>query len=233
MNNFLQRDDKQYTFSEAIQASISSYLYDAYAADFGLLGDLDRWTQRRITDENMAKLALVLESDDPMEACYRDLIREIDTEAESGVYLVNPDAEGEHLRQLLDDPGVSGDLERHMDSIAPVILEDEARRSVENLDLVWVTVNAYHDRAHVDATVSEIILSHLMDDAVIVREMVSAMRAMQYAFHEDFVRRRCELPPVLDDRESRDLAIMINELSRRAGNHEDRNAAIRQRAQTF
>jgi hypothetical protein len=98
---------------------------------------------------------------------------------------------------------------------------------------VWVTVNAYHDRAHVDATVSEIILSHLMDDAVIVREMVSAMRAMQYAFHEDFVRRRCELPPVLDDRESRDLAIMINELSRRAGSQEDRNAAIRQRAQTF
>jgi hypothetical protein len=66
-----------------------------------------------------------------------------------------------------------------------------------------------------------------------VSEMVSAMRAMQYAYHEDFVRRRCELPASLTDRESRDLAIMVTELSRRAGNHEDRNASIRQRAQTF
>ena len=233
MSNFLQRDPGPMTLSGTIQARISSYLYEAYAADFGLLGDLDRWTQRRITDENMAKLSLVLESDDPAETCYRDLIREIDTEAESGVYLVRPDAEGDHLRQLLADPGVSGELHRHMDCIAPVILEDQARRSLRNLDLVWVTVRAYHDRAHVDAAVSEIILGHLMEDGETVRDMVAAMRAMQYAFHEDFVRRHCDLPPILNDRESRDLAIMINELSRRAGNHEDRNAVIRRRAQTF
>ena len=49
------RGKKQFTLSDAIQARISAYLYEVYASDNGLLGDLDRWTQRRITDENMAK----------------------------------------------------------------------------------------------------------------------------------------------------------------------------------
>ena len=92
------------------------------------------------------------------------------------------------------------------------------------------TIRAYHDRAHVDATVSEIILSHLMDDAGITHEMADAMRALQYAHHEDFVRRQCRLPPVIDERESRDLTIMVDELARRAGNYDERNRAILQHA---
>ena len=121
MTRFLHRDEKRYSLAEAIQASISSYLYDAYAADFGLLGDLDRWTQRRITDENMAKLALVLEAEDATEACYRDLIREIDIEAESGIYLVKPGAADEHLQRLLGDAGGSDQQEgRALDEGAAV-----------------------------------------------------------------------------------------------------------------
>ena len=233
MKTIYRLNAKRQSLSEAIQARISAYLYEAYAVNDGLLGDLDRWTQRRITDENMAKLALVLESDDPAEACYRDLVREIDTEAESGIYLVNADAGANHLRTVAADPGVSADLYKHIAHIAPILLPDEAERSNEDLDLVWIAIRAYHDRAHVDATVSEIILSHLMDDAVAPREMTTAMRALQYAYHEDFVRRHCGLPSVIDDRETRDLMIMVTELARRAGSYDERTEAIRRRAHTY
>jgi len=220
----------QFTLADAIQARISAYLYEAYAADEGILGDLDRWTQRRITDENMAKLALVMSSEDPAETCYRDLIREIDTEAETGIYLVREDATTEHLRSLADDPGISGELYRHIDKIAPVVLADETRRSVDDLDLVWITIRAYHDRAHVDAMVSEIIMSHFLDDAEITHEMTDAMRALHYSFHEDVVRRRCDLPSIIDDREARDLTLMVTELAKRSGSYDDRTAAIGQQA---
>jgi hypothetical protein len=223
---------KLFSVADALQARISAYLYDAYAADEGLLGDLDRWAQRRITDENMAKLALVLAADDPAEACYRDLIREIDTEAQTGIYLVRDDATAAHLRDLADDPGISGTLYRHMDTVAPLILADEARRSVGNLDLVWVTIRAYHDRAHVDAAVSEIIMSHFLQDATAAHEMTNAMRAMHYSFHEDVVRRKCGLPAVLNDQDIRFLSIMIAELAQRGGSYADRADAILAKAIT-
>ena len=65
MKNVFPWKGTRLTETDGIQQRISAYLYDVYASDSGLLGDLDRWTQRRITDENMAKLALVMESDDP------------------------------------------------------------------------------------------------------------------------------------------------------------------------
>lgn len=233
MNNIYRLNPKRKSLSETIQARIAAHLYDMYTVDDGLLGDLDRWTQRRITDENMAKLALVLEADDPAEACYRDLIREIDTEAESGIFLAGADAPEAHLRTVATDPGVSGDLHRHMSHVAPFVLPDEAERSNADLDLVWIAIRAYHDRAHVDATVSEIILSHLVDDADAPHGMTTAMRALQYAYHEDFVRRQSGLPRLIDDRETRDLMIMVTELARRAGSYDDRTAAIRQRAHSL
>ena len=233
MKNIYRLTPKTQSLSEAIQARISAYLYDVYTVDNGILGDLDRWTQRRITDENMAKLALVLGSDDPAEACYRDLIREIDTEAESGIFLAQADATQEHLRRVSADPGVSGELYKHIAHVAPVVLPDETDRSNEDLDLVWIAIRAYHDRAHVDARVSEIILSHLMDEAEAPSEMTTAMRALQYAYHEDFVRRQCGLPRIIDDRETRDLMIMVTELARRAGSYDERTEAIRQRAHTY
>lgn len=220
------------SLSNAIQSRISTFLYDVYATDDGLLGDLDRWTQRRVTDENMAKLALVLQSDDPAEACYRDLIREIDSEAENGIFLVGADAAAGHLRQLAEDPGVSGKLRHEMARIAPVIYPDEAIRSRHNLDLVWITVKACHDRAHVDAMVSEIIMSCFLDDADHARDMAEALRALQYSYHEDFVRRRCNLQTIIDEREHRELTLMVTELARRSGNYRKRANAIRQSAET-
>jgi hypothetical protein len=195
-----------------------------------LLGDLDRWTQRRITEENMAKLALVFESDDPAEACYGDLIREIDTEAEYGIYLASKTKKDRHLSRVLDEPGVSGDLRNAIATIAPRLFPDETAHSTENLDLVRVTIQARHDRAHVDATVSEIIMTHLLDDAPAARDMTNALRALQFAFHEHVVRKCCGLPLLLDERGERDLQVMVTELASRAGNYEDRISEILEQA---
>ena len=108
---------------------------------------------------------------------------------------------------------------------------DEAAHSAKDLDLVWVTVQACHDRAHVDAMVSEIIMSHLMDDADAARDMSNAMRALQYSFYEDVVRQRCDLSRFIDDRDERDLMIMVSELSKRSGSYQDRMAAISNRVE--
>jgi len=229
MRTVSHSDIPRFSMADAARARIATYLYQVYASDDGLLGDLDRWTQRRITEENMAKLALVFESDDPAEACYRDLIREIDTEAETGIFLARHDAPSRHLQRVVDEPGVSGELHREIEVIAPVMFADEAAHSAEDLDLVWVTVQACHDRAHVDAMVSEIIMSHLMDDADAARDMSNAMRALQYSFYEDVVRQRCDLSRFIDDRDERDLMIMVTELSKRSGSYQDRIAAISSR----
>ena len=73
---------QRYSLAEAIQAEVSRYLYEAFSADDGLLSNVDRWTQRKVTLENLAKIELVLEAEDSVEYCYQNLIREIDTEAE-------------------------------------------------------------------------------------------------------------------------------------------------------
>ena len=224
------RDIPRFSIADAARARVATYLYQAYASDEGLLGNLDRWTQRRITDENMAKLTLVFESDDPAEACYGDLIREIDTEAEYGIYLASKSAQERHLSRAMDEPGVSGDLCDASTTIAPKLFPDETAHSTSNLDLVRVTIQARHDRAHVDATVSEIIMAHLLDDAEAARDMTNALRALQYAYHENVVRRCCELPLLVDDHGERDLQIMVTELASRAGNYEDRIGQILKQA---
>ena len=119
-----------------------------------------------------------------------------------------------------------------MASIAPTLFAEEAARSLNNLDLVWVSLQASHDRAHLDASVSEIIMGFLMNDAVAVRDMTNSMRALNYTYHEDSVRRRCDLPVLLQDAEIKDLRTMVTELSERSGSYEDRVNEIRRKADT-
>ncbi len=223
----------QFSLADAARAQVATYLYELYANDEGLLANLDRWTQRRITEENMAKLALVFESDDPVETCYRDLIREIDTEAENGIYLAKTDSSIRHLSRIVGEPGVSGELSDHIEVIAENIFPDELAHSSEDLDLVWITIQARHDRAHVDAQISEIIISHLMGDADMARDMCNALRSLEYASHENVVRRCCNLNLLTDDRDERDLMIMVSELEKRSGSYENRIAAISNRADSL
>jgi hypothetical protein len=232
MKSLDRNDSSRFSLMDAIRFRISAYLSELCVENEGLFFNLDHWTQRRIIEENMAKLALVLDSDDPAEACYRDLIREIDSEAETGIYLVRSNSTSRHLRRLIEEPGVSGELHRELETIAPIEFAEETARSIEDLDLVWVTIQASHDRAHVDATVSEIILSFFNDNADSLRDMSNAMRALQYSFHEDVVRRRCDLPPLLGERENRELLIMVSELAIRSGSYQNRVSEICREADT-
>ena len=71
-----------------------------------------------------------------------------------------------------------------------------------------------------------------MDDAVTVHDMTNVMRALTYSYNEDLVRRRCDLPVLLEDMETRDLKTMVTELQQRSGNYEDRASEIRRKADT-
>ena len=233
MNTSSSKEPTQTSLADVARTRVATYLYELYADDQGLLSNLDRWTQRRITDENMAKLALVFEADDPVEACYRDLIREIDAEAENGIYLANADSPVNHLRRIVDEPGVSGQLADHFEVIAENMFPDELAYSSKGIKLVRTTIQARHDNAHVDAKVSEIIIGLLMDDADMARDMCNALRALQYASHENNARRCCNLNLLTDDRDERDLMIMVSELEKRSGSYENRIAAISSRVDTL
>lgn len=231
MNSATCQGINAYSLQEAMRTCIADYLQGEFAQRDGMVRNLDRWTRRQIMEENLAKLGLVMASDQPSEACYRDLIREISSEAEMGVFLACRESDEEHLRRVLDEPGVSGDLHRELPRIAPVLFPDELAHSSDDMNLVRVTVRACHDRAYVDATVSQIIMSYLVDDAQSVLDMVHAMRALQYAFHEELVRRTCDLPSLLGEHEGRELMIMVSDLERRAGSYEARVEAIRSAAE--
>lgn len=213
-----------------IRKDVVAHLYDAFSAEGSALASLDRWTQRRVTDENLAKLALVLEADDPVEHCYQNLVREIDTEAEAGIYLMSRSTRREELRDLIDDPGISGRLHELMPTIAPVIFADELSHSNQGMDLVWVTIDARYDRARIDANVSLLIMSHLVADGDSTADMAFALRSLMYSFHEDLARRLCKLPLILNDRATRELVTMVSELAVRAGDYNDRIEAIEERA---
>ena len=215
-----------------LRNEVAAYLYDVFSAEDSALATLDRWTQRRVIDENMAKITLVLEADDPVEYCYQNLIREIDTEAETGIYLVGSRNGPRDLRHLMADPGISGKLYREMDTIAPVIFSDELSHSRQGMDIVWVTVQARFDRARIDAAVSEMLMVHLQGDANAVGDMSNALRSLLYSFHEDLARRLAGMPLILNDRSTRELVTMISELAERAGDYEHRVTAITDRAGT-
>ena len=233
MRTELRKEQHSHSLLDAVRARIAEHLYHAYRNTDSFLGNLDRWTQQRITDENLAKAALVLGADNPGEACYRDLIREIDTEAKTGIYLVREDAKAEYLEPVINESGVSGELHRNIRLIAPIVFADETARSEDDLDLVRITIQASLDCAHLDATVSEIIMSFLMDDIESVHDMTGVMRALMYTSHEDTARRRCGLPLLLSEAEKRDLQTMVTELTERAGDYSERASEIRRKADTL
>jgi hypothetical protein len=215
-----------------VRDAVRNFLNDRFECSDSPLSRLDRWSQQRIRVENEAKLELVLESDDPIEHCYQNLIREVDIEAESGIFLATPAANAAQLRRLAGESGISGRLYQQLPAIAPVLFADELAHSNDNLDLVWVTIEARYDRANLDAEVSELILMSLLEEEDAAADMTDALRAMLYTFHEDLARRRCELPRLLNDRATRHLVKMVSELSERAGEYVRRTSAIAKRAGT-
>ena len=220
------------TRSEATRAEVSRFLHDAFNADDGLLSNIDRWTQRRVTMENLAKIELAHAADDPVEHLYQNLIREIDTEARAGIFLVGKYKAEPSLSFLANEPGVSGDLKDEVAYIAPIMFADALAHSDDQLDIVWVTIQASFERARVDAEISRIALGILMKDADIADDMATSLRSLMYAFHEHATRHQSNLPAVLDERQARELMIMVAQLEIRAGNYEERIREITSRADT-
>jgi hypothetical protein len=232
MLSLVRDKPNKYSLSEAIHAAVSGYLYEAFSSERGLLANVDRWTQRKVTMENLAKIELALDADDSVEYCYQNLIREIDTEAETGIYLVRKNSPRRSLRRLADEPGISAQLCTAVAAIAPTLFADALAHSDDQLDLVWVTISARYDRAHIDAEISRIIMGYLMDDAEAAQDMADALRTLMYSFHEDVTRRQCGLALQLDERETRELLLMIAELEKRAGDYGVRVSEIATKAET-
>ena len=107
-----------------VRNEVAAFLYNAISTENSALSGLDRWTQGRVTDENMAKAALVVEADDPAEYCYQNLVREIDTEAKSRAFRISPARKNEELD--------------------PVWTSREARYERSTRELPWmILVSAY------------------------------------------------------------------------------------------
>jgi hypothetical protein len=194
MLSLVPNNTKRYSSSEGIHAEVSRFLYEAFTADDGLLSNVDRWTQRRVTMENITKIELAHASIDPVEYCYQNLIREIDAEAQTGIFLVGKADAGESLGGLTNEPGVSGELKDRVAYIAPILFADALAHSNDQLDLVWVTIRARFERARVDAEVSRIALGILMHDEDVAEDMATALRSLMYPFHEHATRHQCEMP---------------------------------------
>jgi hypothetical protein len=232
MLSLVPNDTQRYSLSETIHAEVSRYLYEAFTAHDGLLSNVDRWTQRRVTVENLTKIELAHASEDPVEYCYQNLIREIDAEAQTGIFLVGKDAADASLSPLANEPGVSGELKDQVAYIAPALFADALAHSNDQLDLVWVTIRARFERARVDAEVSRIAMGILMQDADVAQDMADALRSLMYPFHEYVTRHQCQLPPLFDERQARELTIMVSQLEKRAGDYADRVREITSRADT-
>jgi len=217
--------------NRALIADVTALLDALFSDSRSGLSTLDRWTERRIREENLAKAALVAEADDPVEHCYQNLIREIDTEARNGIFLANPAAGAAKLRHLAGDSGVSGRLNEHVAALAPRLFPDETKHSGDTLDLVWTGLHARYDRAHLEAQVSEMVMSRLLGDDEAM-DMTDALRGLFFAYHEDRVRRSEGLEVLLGDREAADLGAMVAELAARSGDYDERVRLICARSGT-
>lgn len=177
---------------DTVREHVAAHLSDSLQDEQSELASLDHWSRQRLIDENLAKISLLFEAENPIAACYHDLIREIDIEAETGIYVARPGAPREYLRQVTEESGVSGELCSDGKQVA-------------------------HQRAHLAASVSELAMTYLMDDAEPVRDMASVLRAFFYTIREDAERKQSKLPSLLDASERHDLQIMVTELRREAG----------------
>ena len=126
MNNSRNGFIRKFTIADAAKLRVTEYLDEVFAGTDSLLSDLNLWTQDFIRSEMMAKVALVFEAEDPAEVCYRDLIREIDTEAQAGIFIARQGSPFRHLARVVQERGVSGRMYEEIDVIAPFVFADEA-----------------------------------------------------------------------------------------------------------
>lgn len=212
--------------------SVAAYLADRFQAGESRLAGLDRWSIERISRENSAKVELVEAARDPVEHCFQNLVREIDTEAQAGIFLPNHAGQAARTVRCNGLPCIVGHLNLDVPRIAPTLFPDEAGRSGSDLDLVWVTIHARFDRAQIEAETSELILLHLSVSEDEAADIVDELRAVFYAYHEDRIRRSYDLAGQLDERSAALLLTKVTDLANRAGSYAERTETISRRAGT-
>ena len=222
----------QHEIAATLQESVTHYLDDRFSCGSLMAALDDPSLQRVIARESSAKIALAIASDDAAEFTYQNLIREIDKEANFGIFLASPAGNAARLRRLDGDTGEYGKLHELIARIAPVMFAEEYFRSGGKIDEVLVAINSRYDQANLEAEVSELLLIHLLDDEDEASDRTDELRALFYACHEEQVRRRLDLPPAHNERAVRRLADRIRNLTDRAGDYAERVAAIREHAGT-
>ena len=196
--------------------AVAALINDHFDGSHGPVARLDRWTRQCIAVENQEKLSRILKAASPVEACTAALIREMDREAEFGIYFASPAGQAAQLNRLSGESAMSGRLFQYLDVAGPVMFQRELALSPDQPELVWSTVEARYERATLDVEVSELILMSLFDDEEDAADLVDSLRARFYAYHEDRARRRCRLPQLLDSGTTRALHSDIAALRERA-----------------
>lgn len=217
---------------QKLERNIAEWLQAQLESGKGCMAGVDAWSRKRIVVENQAKLALVLEAGDPADHCYENLVREIDMEAQAGIFLPAPSASAARLRRISGEGGVSGRLNEYLRVVAPILFADAFRHSNHELDLVWTTIQARYDRANLDAEVSELILTRLSSGDAAIADTTDALRSMFYAYHEYLARARCNLPRLIPEEDGHQLGKTIARIRERAGDYCRRTALIADRAGT-
>lgn len=210
-----------------IRSAISRYLTERFETDQSFRpasASTQRW---RISLENYAKLALALEAEDAVEHCLQNLIREIDKEAESGIWLEHPAANAAQLRRLSGNPALSANLHEELPCMLDTLFAGDETGAPKNVDRARASIESRYLHANVDAETSELVLMYQLQDEDEAADLTEILRATFYTFHENEVRRRCGLPGMLNESASQDLAGAVEYFRKRAGCYIERLAAIR------
>jgi hypothetical protein len=131
-----------------VRNEVAAFLYNAISAENSALSGLDRWTQTRVTDETMAKVALVLEADDPVEYCYQNLVREIDAEAKTRAFRISPAQKDDELNPVWTSGEARYQQAKTDTAVSEIIMQHlaEDANSVGDMSMALRSLlNSYHD----------------------------------------------------------------------------------------
>jgi hypothetical protein len=131
-----------------VRNEVAAFLYNAISAENSVLAGLDRWTQHRVTDETMAKVALVLEADDPVEYCYQNLVREIDAEAKIRAFRISPVRKDEEFDSVWTSGEARYQRAKTDTAVSEIIMQHlaEDANSVGDMSMALRSLlNSYYD----------------------------------------------------------------------------------------
>lgn len=213
--------------SRKIRAAVTTYLNDHFDGERRKHREINSLRRWRISTDSYAKLALVHDAADPAEYCFQNLIREIDEEARSGIWLEQPAGFAANIRRLFGEPELSGQLYAELPDMFGHIFRNDNWYATQNVEQARAVIETRYLDANVNAELSELILMFHVSNEDEATELVDDLRASFYTYHENEARHRCGLSGTLSDIASTDLGFTISTLRQRAGCYVSRMSDIR------